>query len=37
MATIEEFAALVPDCLLDEPGRVFYSGRKAFESPRDFY
>ena len=37
MAKIEEFAALVPDCLLDKPGRVFYSGRKAFESPSDLY
>ncbi len=37
MATIEEFAALVPESLIEKPGRVFYSGRKAFESPRDLY
>ena len=37
MARIEEFAALVPESLRDEPGRVFYSGRKAFESENDLY
>ena len=36
-ARIEEFASLIPDHLLDKPGRVFYSGRRAFESPSDLY
>lgn len=37
LATIEKFAELVPESLMEKPGRVFYSGRKAFESPRDIY
>ena len=34
---IEELASLIPEDLLDKPGRVFYSGRQAFESPSDLY
>ena len=37
MAAIEDFADLVPPSLRDKPGRVFYSGRKAFESPSKLY
>ena len=37
MVRIEDFAALVPPDLLDKPGRVFYSGRQAFESRNDLY
>ena len=34
---IEEFADLIPRCLMDESGKVFYSGRLAFESPSELY
>ena len=34
---IEDFAKLIPESLLDVSGRVFYSGRRAFESPSDLY
>jgi len=37
MATIEEFAALVPESLMDRPGEVFHSGRLAFELQSDLY
>ena len=37
MATIEEFAVLVPESLLDRPGEIFHSGRLAFESHSDLY
>ena len=37
MARVEEFAALVPESLRDEPGRVFYSGWRAFESENNLY
>ena len=35
--SIEKFARFIPGYLLDKPGRVFYSGRKAFESPSRLY
>ncbi len=34
---MEDFAALVPDSLEDCSGKVFYSGRKAFEAPSRVY
>ena len=34
---MEDFAALVPDSLKDCSGKVFYSGRKAFEAPSLVY
>lgn len=34
---IEEFAKLIPETLMDISGRVFYSGRQAFESQSDLY
>ena len=34
---IEDFAKLIPESLMDVSGRVFYSGRRAFESPSDLY
>lgn len=34
---IERFAALVPRALLQESGKVFYSGRQAFSSPARLY
>ena len=37
MPRVEDFADLIPDSLLDKPGRVFYSGRRAFESPSSLY
>ena len=37
MATIEEFAALIPDSLLEASGKVFVSGRDAFGSPSELY
>ena len=37
MATIEEFAELVPESLMEKPGRVFYSGRRAFEKANSLY
>lgn len=37
MPTIEEAAALIPDELLELSGKVFYSGREAFEAPAPLY
>lgn len=34
---IEEFVELIPDCLYDRSGKVFYSGRGAFGSRSDLY
>ena len=34
---IEDFAKLIPESLMDISGRVFYSGRQAFESRSDMY
>ena len=34
---IEGFVKSIPDSLMDKPGSVFYSGRRAFESPSDVY
>ena len=34
---IEDFAKLIPESLLDKSGKVFYSGRKAFEAPKELY
>lgn len=34
---IEQFSNLIPENLLDRSGAVFYSGRKAFTSPRSLY
>ena len=34
---MEDFAALIPASLKDCSGKVFYSGRKAFESPSPVY
>lgn len=34
---IEDFDALIPESLKCCSGKVFYSGRKAFESPSDIY
>ena len=34
---MEDFAKLIPESLMDISGRVFYSGRRAFESPSDLY
>ena len=34
---MEDFAALIPESLKGCSGKVFYSGRKAFESPSDIY
>ena len=34
---IEKFVALVPESLLDKPGRVFYSGCNAFASENGLY
>ena len=34
---IEEFVRLVPESLLNKPGDVFYSGRRAFGSPSHLY
>jgi hypothetical protein len=36
-ATAERFAALIPDLLRQESGKVFYSGRSAFAKPTDLY
>ena len=37
MATIEDFASLVPESLMDKSGAVFYSGRAAFGSSCKLY
>lgn len=34
---IEELALLIPKCLLSRSGKVFYSGRMAFNSPSSLY
>lgn len=34
---VEEFAELIPEELKGEQGRVFYSGRSAFEKPSHLY
>ena len=34
---MEDFVALIPDSLKDCSGKVFYSGRKAFEAPSRIY
>ena len=34
---MEEFDALIPESLKDSSGKVFYSGRRAFESPSSVY
>ena len=34
---IEDFAELLPKSLLNKSGRVFYSGRSAFETPSNLY
>ena len=37
MSRIKEIAKLIPDSLMDRPGRAFYSGRRAFESSSHLY
>ena len=34
---IEDFVKLIPESLMDKPGKAFYSGRDAFEPPRELY
>ncbi len=34
---MQRFAALIPDSLKECSGKVFYSGKKAFENPSDIY
>lgn len=37
MTTIEKAAEFIPQELMDQSGKVFYSGREAFESPTRLY
>ncbi|HUZ04788.1 MAG TPA: hypothetical protein VMU62_05480, partial [Acidobacteriaceae bacterium] len=34
---LDEFVKLIPQCLLQKSGAVFYSGRKAFSTPSSLY
>ena len=34
---IEDFVRLIPESLMDKPGKAFYSGRDAFEPPKELY
>ena len=35
--SIDEFALLIPERMLSQSGKVFYSGRAVFTGPKDLY